>query len=304
MLLYEALQEFSLALAGEVSDATRTWYAVRLARLRDHLGDRPVKSITTADLRRCRLTLVDDGDLSPWTIHGCIRATRRLFAWLVEEGYIDSSPADRLKLPPLPDPDPKAVSVDDLVKLLDAARHSARDYALVRVLAATGARVGGICGLALDDLELGHPWGPRIHVWEKGKGGSGKARVCYLDDETAAALAVYLKTRPAGDPHVFQGQRGPLTTTGVHQALKRLGRAAGVTGPHNPHAFRHMFARECLKNGAELSAVSRMLGHSSVVVTSQFYGRYTGRELQEQHRRCNPFNGQNGVGVGASDSEE
>ncbi len=294
----QAQQNFELSQIGEVSPATIRWYKHRLTSLVEFLGNVAIAEITINDLRRWRVWLLEknsrwashshkpeqEGGLSTWTIRGYIRAIRRFFNWLVEEGYLPSSPAQRLKMPPKPEEPPKAVSDEDLQKFLKEARAtSPRDYAIVCFLADTGCRVGGLIGLTLEDLNLVHG---RATVREKGRGGKNKARTVYLMEETKEAIEVWLQERPStGSKHVFVGIRGPLKDSGVYQMLQRLGKRAGVNGRCNPHAFRHGWARGALKNGADLATVSQILGHSSIQVTADFYARWADEELAQRHRK-------------------
>jgi integrase/recombinase XerD len=86
------------------------------------------------------------------------------------------------------------------------------------------------------------------------------------------------------------GRRGSpwLTDEGVRQLLKRLKAKAGVTGPVNPHAFRHGFAREYLLNGGDLGTLADLLGHSDVQVTWQHYAIFRTAELQAKHDKHSP----------------
>ncbi len=296
MLLSTAIQEFDLSLIGVVAPGTRNLYLRRLRSLLDFLGDVEIERITTSDLRRWRAELAERkerwvnnpyrppalGGLSPWTIHSYVRIARRFFRWLAEEGYLDQSPAARLELPPLPEEPPKAVSEEDLWRLLDAARDSPRNYALLCLLADTAARVGAIVALRLEDLDLENR---RALVREKGRGGRRKARYVYFSERTKEALEAYLRERPTDDNgYLFVSrQGGGLTPHAVYQVLRRLAKKAGVRGRFNPHAFRHGWAREALRNGADLGTVSDILGHSSVEVTKRFYARWADDELQERH---------------------
>ncbi|KAA3660662.1 MAG: hypothetical protein DWQ04_18775 [Chloroflexi bacterium] len=69
-----------------------------------------------------------------------------------------------------------------------------------------------------------------------------------------------------------------------------LAKKAGVNGRCNLHAFRHGFARGSLKNGSDLGTVSRLLGHSSIQITAEFYTRWTDSELAKRHRTFSWFN--------------
>ncbi|HSD85394.1 MAG TPA: tyrosine-type recombinase/integrase [Anaerolineae bacterium] len=67
--------------------------------------------------------------------------------------------------------------------------------------------------------------------------------------------------------------------------LDRLAKQAGVGGRHNPHAFRHGWARYALQQQADLSDVAHVLEHSQVQTTYEFYGRWNVQELQAIHVR-------------------
>jgi integrase/recombinase XerD len=221
------------------------------------------------------------GGLSPYTLHGYARAWRTFFRWCVQHDYLRHNPATLLKQPPLPEQPPKALLPDDLARLLTVARDAPRDYAIVCFLADTGCRVGGLVGLRLGDLHFDTG---RAVVWEKGCGGERKSRTVYMKACTVESLRAYLRARPVeAEARVLQGQRGPLTTSGVYQLLKRLARKAKITSRHNPHAFRHGFARGALQNGADIGTVAQLLGHSDVSITVRFYARWADEELKAKH---------------------
>ena len=71
--------------------------------------------------------------------------------------------------------------------------------------------------------------------------------------------------------------------------LRRLARKAGITGPVNPHSFRHGFAREYLLSGGDLATLADLLGHSDVQVTWQSYAIFRTSELQAKHDKHSPI---------------
>ena len=296
MKLKTIITKFFLSYEGVVSPATTKWYTHYLRPL-ETLGDIPVTEITVDDLRLLYVELVHkrsadtesqngkrklgkDG-YSTYTLHCFARCWRRLFNWCVTETYLQTSPAIRLALPPLPDLDPKAISQSDYLKLLAEAKKSMsplRDEALVRFLADTNARVGGVAGLTLNRLDLKNR---EARVFEKGRGGNHKSRFVYFTPRTAQALAEWLAVRPnTSDERVFL-----LKEAGIYQVMDRLGQKAGADGPYNPHAFRHAFALGMLAKGANLGQVSQLMGHSSITVTDKSYGRFGDKYLKEFHER-------------------
>ena len=305
MRLSDALSDFRAAVTGVLSPRTVEWYAERLGSLLRYLGDEDIADIDTQDLRRWRAALLaqklrwehhpkrptQNSGLSPYTVAGHVRACRRLFSWLYEEGQIDANPARRLEMPALPDREPKAITREDREAMIKAAEETgARATALILFLAETGARLSGVTGLTLGDLDLGKM---QAMVYEKaiGRGGHGKARFVFFTERTAEALRRYLEIRPATDSdRVWIGRCGPLGKWGIYHVLRRLAEKARIEGRWNPHAFRHGWAKAALEAGADLGTVSQVLGHSDIVVTHRHYGRWTDGELGERARKFSPIN--------------
>jgi integrase len=311
MQLSESLQRFKLAKIGEASLDTIRWYEQRIGTLVSFLDDMPIKDVTIHDLRRWRAWLwekdsrwadhpgrpEEEGGLSNWTRHGYIRAVRSFFNFLVKEGYLKHSPAQRLKLPPRPNEPPKHVKPEDVLAMLKAAKDNPRDYAIVLFLADSACRVGGLLSLNLEDLDLDGRITEdgeiiySVDVREKGYCGQPRVRTVYLSKMTVEAMRAYLEVRPRNKGgRLFVGQRGPLSHAGVYLILKRLAQRAGVDGRWHPHAFRHGWARGALINGADLGTVCEVLGHSDIKVTHEFYARWADLELAERHSRFSWIN--------------
>jgi len=301
--LNDAINHFLFAVALEVRPATVAYYEKSLRPLRDIL--KPVGAVTTDDLRLCYAQLrdrqmrfdghplrpVQEGGLSIPTLHKYVRAWKRFFTWLVDEGYLLRSPAAKIKRPKLPYVRPKDMTLQDLERILAAAREECvRDYAIICFLADTACRVGGVAGLVLANLNLREH---RAIVCEKG----GDEREVTFEDRTARALRQYLdderrhqmdRLTQRGvliDGRVFLGPKGPLTTSGVYLLIARLAKRAGVQGRYNPHSIRHAWARNALKRGANLKEVQQYLGHKSITTTAMFYAIYLDEELHDRHRQ-------------------
>lgn len=294
--LPEAVRGFTVAMAGEVSVSTIRWYQQRLTSFAAFVdvefgGLRPAE-LSAVHVRAYRGHLVNR-DLSLHSVHGHQRALRRFCGWLVDEGLLASNVALEVPLVHLPPNVPKALSDDDLRRFLERLPlESARDRAIVLFLADTGCRVGGLCGLTLDALDLANLCAT---VVEKGRRG----RRVYYTKMTAQALGTYLDSRPAvNHGALFVSRTGtPLTENGVRLMLERIGRRAGVRGRCNAHSFRHAFARSFLRNGGNLAALGRLLGHTpGSPITAKYYAVWDDRELQEFHGRYSPLAGVNGNG--------
>lgn len=275
MLASAALEAFLLSCRGCRSPETVSWYRWRLAPLVTFLSDSDVTVVTLADLRVWRASF--NGNGSVYTLHGNVRACRRFFRWLEDEGIVEHSPARRLELPRLPKGCARGIAHNDLQKMLRAAAGMGElELALCWFFYSTGARRGGAVNLRLRDVCLDRG---RAYVHEKGD----KTRAVPLMPEAVEALRAWLSVRPDSvDDHVFLGRRGGLSGSGVYRVLQRVAKEAGVAEEWNPHSWRHRRARDWLGAGVPLSVVSQGLGHDDVSVTAGIYGVLPDEQVQAQ----------------------
>lgn len=305
MRLSEAIRALLVATrASGRSAQTVDAYRRKLKPLLTFVGDIPVDAVTTDILRRYIAHLMDrktrwvdhpkhqeqEGRLSLFTVASHVRAVKRLFNWLEEEGVIETNPARRIRVPRPRSKEPHAIALEDFLALLKTTDGGSmtdlRDRAIILFLADTGCRVGGLCNLQVQDVDLD---AGLARVTEKGE----KIRLVPFTQPTAEALKSWMEVRPKEHgPWLFVSlgnkARGRLSPNGVRCMLRRRARRAGVRGRVNPHAFRHAFAREFLLSGGDLATLADLLGHSSVEVTRAYYAIFTIQELKEKHRRHSP----------------
>jgi site-specific recombinase XerD len=146
-----------------------------------------------------------------------------------------------------------------------------RDYALLLLLARTGARVSEAVGINAADLRLEAPY----QVLLRGKG--AKERVVPLGKDTQSALRMLCTERalvPTSTVPVFVNARGArLTRFGVIHLLDRAVAHAAHTVPDlarravSPHTLRHTAAMHLLQAGVDLSVIRSWLGHVSIDTT-------------------------------------
>jgi site-specific recombinase XerD len=207
-------------------------------------------------------------------------ALRRYFDWLRRRGVIAVDPAASLHTGGAEGRLPRVLDGRELDALLapddpddgDGAPPEAqvwiraRDDALLEVLYGSGVRVGELCGLDIDDLELR---AGAATVWGKGS----KQRRVPLSDPAVDALRSWLGQR-AGLPAAgaqdeaalfLNLRRRRMTPRDVRRVLDRR-----AISPTHPHALRHTFATHLLDGGADLRVVQELLGHSDVATTQRY----------------------------------
>jgi integrase/recombinase XerD len=220
-------------------------------------------------------------------------AVRGLHRFAVREGLAPTDPAAHVRPPAPARRLPKAITVDQVEALLDAAGFdqtplALRDRALLEVLYATGARISEAVGLDVDDLDL-DSGGVRL----SGKG--GKQRVVPVGSYARTAVEAYLvRARPQlaaagrGAPALFLNARGGrLSRQSAWTVLQATVEKAGLEVDVSPHTLRHSFATHLLDGGADVRVVQELLGHASVT-TTQVYTLVTVDRLREVYATAHP----------------
>lgn len=219
-------------------------------------------------------------------------AVRGLHRFALLEGLIEVDAAREVRPPSLPRRLPKALPLDDVLRLLESSGgdepRSVRDRALLELLYSTGARISEAVGLDLDDVD-------RVDrtVLLDGKG--GKQRLVPIGRPALEALDAYLvRVRPGlaakgrGTAGVFLNVRGGrLSRQSAWQVLKDTAERAGITTPVSPHTLRHSFATHLMEGGADVRVVQELLGHASVT-TTQVYTLVTVTTLREVYATAHP----------------
>ncbi|WP_341783119.1 site-specific tyrosine recombinase XerD [Leucobacter weissii] len=248
--------------------------------------------------------------LSQASIARRMSTVRGLHRFLFEEGLLPDFAGSGLRTPKRTQRLPKALAMDQIQAILDAAGGEdpvgLRDRALLELLYASGARVSEITALDLDDLLAGSGSGDG-DAWtdpERVLGGGGfirvtgkgsKQRVVPYGGYAGRALAAYLvRARPgmvargAGTPALFVGPRGArMSRQSVWLAIRAAAERAGIAAEVSPHTMRHSFATHLLAGGADVRTVQELLGHSSVT-TTQLYTKVTADTLREHYLMSHP----------------
>lgn len=225
-------------------------------------------------------------------------SVRGLHRFLVREGVAAADPTHRMRPPKTPQRLPKALTIAQVVELLDAAGPAPgqaqdagilalRDRALLELLYATGARVSEVVTLDVDDLAHGEV------VRLRGKG--AKERIVPVGSYARAAVDAYLaRARPElarrgrSSPRLFLGARGaPLSRQSAWLVIQQAAERAKLAAHVSPHTLRHSFATHLLQGGADVRVVQELLGHASVA-TTQIYTHVTVDALRDVYLTSHP----------------
>ena len=220
---------------------------------------------------------------------------RGYYSYLASEHEL-VNPAINLKPPRIPKRLPKALSIDQVMAILNIAGDdfiSVRDKAIIELLYSTGARVSELTNLNTTDIsKVESAEGGVTTVKLKGKG--GKERVVPIGSYGVSALNEYLtRSRPtlsklSSQKALFLNQRGGrLTRQTAWNVVAKSAARAGMADLVTPHSMRHSFATHLLDGGADIRVVQELLGHASVT-TTQIYTLITIDRLRESYSSAHP----------------
>ena len=163
-----------------------------------------------------------------------------------------------------------------------------RDLALMALLIGTGLRIAEALAVRLGDIDFVDR---SILIHGKGK----KLRKVFFDLEGISChLLPYIRERAAlttGHDLLFVQIKtfAPLGSRGFQKRLKSYLQIAGLRTAVSPHTLRHSFATVAIEKGANIKAISQILGHANCKITIDLYTHLSSEHLRAVMQRCNPL---------------
>ena len=288
MTLHEAVKEFILSkLAGGRSLRTLERYEAVLTAFETLAGGLDLADIPPRLVRRF---------LASYRARGCTQETvlshynvlRCFFNWVQREYQLTYNPIGAVDRPLTPSLLPKSLTADQVKTLLEATestRHPLRDKAFVMLMLDTGIRVGELCGILKEHVDL-------VNLEVRVLGKDRRERLLPMGPETVKALQAYFEHRADGLPFAFVTFRGDearqMAVRVVQSLFKRLSK---VTGFHvNPHLLRSTFGSMWIVNGGDEESLRQMMGHTTYAMTRR-YVRLRVKDLHDKHNKFSPLAG-------------
>lgn len=229
--------------------------------------------------------------LSGSTVYLEIAALKAFYKFAESEKILPANVAENLSLPRRWKKLPKALSYDEVKRLLiapsPATPSTLCDQAILELAYASGLRLAELRGLRLEQLHLDSGF-----VTVIGKG--NKERVVPVGGKAIEAISGYLDAgrpklvTPRSPANVFITRRGtPFAAPTMWLRVKKRAKFAGIEREITPHMLRHSFATHLLEFGADLRIIQELLGHASIA-TTEIYTHVAGSRLREVHRKFHP----------------
>jgi integrase/recombinase XerD len=288
----EHFQDF-LTLEQGASPRTIEAYGRDLARLATYAwakGSKGVHELSTTVLRNYMYHLKDLG-LAPASIRRNVSAVHTYFRFLMNEGHVVRDPSERLETPTRWQELPDVLTVDEVVRLLEAPSLDEplafRDRAMLELAYGAGLRVSEWISIGLKDVLFDEMV---VRVFGKG----AKERLVPIGRKAIGAVAIYVRElrpkleRGEGKGRLFLNARGvPLSRMGAWKILRKYVQQVGIVKHVSPHTLRHSFATHLLEGGADLRAVQEMLGHADIS-TTQIYTHVDREYLRDVYKQFHP----------------
>ncbi len=210
---------------------------------------------------------------------------KAFYKYLILEEIIDKDPTLLIEGPKKGLKLPETLSTDEIDNLIESIDLShpqgQRNKAIIETLYGCGLRVSELINLKITNWY-------RKDGFIKVVGKGNKERLVPIGKVTEGVLKIYVdqirihqKINKGCEDFVFLNRRGnQLSRVMIFTIIKNLAEKTGLKKTISPHTFRHSFATELIKRGANLRAVQEMLGHESIN-TTQIYTHIDREFLRE-----------------------
>ncbi len=221
-----------------------------------------------------------------------IASLRCYYRFLLSKGISKSNPIDKIKIYKCDKKLPDVLDSAEIVLLLsqpDVTDYKGvRDKAMLELLYATGIKVSELINLKISEvnLQIGI-----LHLHNE----KGKERIIPIYPAAVKSIADYLvNVRPVivineEEDRLFTNMSGEhLSRQGFWKIIKHYADVAGIKKDITPHTLRHSFAAHLLENGAKLSDIKEMLGHSDISST-QIYAQLMKSKYTAAYSKFHPL---------------
>ncbi|WET00440.1 tyrosine-type recombinase/integrase [Chryseobacterium arthrosphaerae] len=247
------------------------------------------ENIAKADKKIIRNFIVElsENDISKRSINRKLSSLRSFFLFLLKIGEITVSPMEGISSMKFYAEKQIPMSKEEMETLNDRIfeqEHDILEKCIMEVLYQTGMRKAELCGLIFENVNTD---GNELKVIGKGN----KERVIPISEDLSILLKSYLdirKPQTGYESCFFVNKKGKkLNEKFVYVVVNKYLSLITTKEKKSPHILRHSFATHVLDNGAEISKVKKILGHSSLAST-QVYTNANIEQLKKVFNQAHP----------------
>jgi site-specific recombinase XerD len=258
-----------------------------LIQFLEKLGLKAVRDIELPHIERY-LAELDHRGLAGSTRKRKVVSIRSFLSYLYHNQYMNTNLASRV-IPPFAEvKSPRYLTKSEYERLLEAASHNPRDYALIQLLLQTGIKLSELTRLTVNNVVL-----PSVMSPEASEIGylqilgtkSKKGRTVPLNAKACISLVSYFKGRKmVPNSALFTNRFGEnLSPRGAEKIVNKYMHRAGIRDA-SVQSLRHTFGIQHILSGAKLKVIQEVMGHRDSRTTSLYLSLVKdtiGREIQE-----------------------
>lgn len=249
-----------------------------------HSINKPIKEITTWDLRAYLAIYKETRHVCDNTLDGMRRIITSFFGWLQDEKYLTDDPSARLQKIKAEKKIKTILSEEDIERLRVACSN-VRDIALIDLLYSSGMRVGELVALNISDINL-----DKKSVIVHGKG--NKQREIFFNGSTKVRLEQYLSTRTDNNSALFvtlynassNATPNRLSAKAIEIRITNIANIAGLKNVH-PHKFRRSMATNMMNKNVPVNKIAYLLGHEKISTTQEYLVNNKS-DVESSYRLC------------------
>ena len=221
------------------------------------------------------------------SINRKLSSLRSFYLYLLKIGEIQVSPLETI--PSLKFYAEKQIPIseeemENLGEVLESESGNSLEKLIIETLYQTGMRKSELCNILLEQVDFS-----KSEIFVKGKG--NKQRVVPISENLLKQMREYMVIRKPNEDsgiYFFVRENGKkLSEKFVYSVVNRYLSLITLKKKKSPHILRHSFATHVLNNGAEISKVKKILGHSSLAST-QVYTNGNIEQLKRVFNQAHP----------------
>ena len=281
-----------LTFEKKYSENTINSYKVDLEQFSDYLMSHGVgfdiNTLSHNDLRDWIVSLMEQGE-KPSSVKRKISTIRSFYKFLNRKGLTINNPTLKIIAPKLPHPIPKFFKEKDVDKCLEISKNihtfeGIRNSLIIEIIYQTGLRCSEVVNLLEENVDT-----DTCQLKVLGKG--NKERIIPFGNDLAGMIENYRREKAEinSDANtLFISVKGlPLTNHQLYIIVKNVMGMVTSQQKRSPHVLRHTFATTMLNDGADVTAIKALLGHSTLAAT-QVYTHATFEQIKNIYQQTHP----------------
>lgn len=230
-------------------------------------------------------------EVSITTVNNYIRNLKAFFSWYAYEVNKDN-PMQRIRQLKNNRTAKEYLTDEELQRLIRGLDLSAfcemRDYTIIMLILDSGMRIGECLKIEMKDIDMNERM-----IFLPAENTKGREnRYVFFSTKMCRILQKWLrfKDRYSNSDLLFHVKKGTeMEIRSFEKNMRNYIARADINKEFSPHALRNNFAKRALMSGMDVYTLSRILGHSSVLVTEKAYLDLTDRDLKQRYQNYSPI---------------